>query len=215
VGGFSGLRHWRDGGDRSGRRELDGWRGDVYSCLYGSKGAAWIGADQGGAAVQAAPSADTISAPYRIAFGPAEPNGGAGGGGGESIVSPWLARIEQQMHQQKPGSAAWQSLAQQFFLLHRGGRYGLDAYGQAGADVSAALFSFANGQTVTATVENGWYFAWWPWTTYPTSVQVTTSSGTASSPMTTSGAGVEQKASPACQPGTTDCVFAATSAPST
>lgn len=58
-----------------------------------------------------------------------------------------------------------------------------DAYGRAGSDVSAVTFAFANGKTVEATVENGWYFAWWPWTGFPTSAQVTTASGTINSPM--------------------------------
>lgn len=58
-----------------------------------------------------------------------------------------------------------------------------DAYGRAGSDVSAVTFTFSNGKTVEATIENGWYFAWWPWAGFPTSAQVTTSSGTATSPM--------------------------------
>ena len=73
--------------------------------------------------------------------------------------------------------------------------------------------SFANGRSVTATVQNGWYFAWWPWTSYPDSVQVSTSAGTSTSPMTTTGRGiVERKASPACRAGTTGCVFTTTRA---
>jgi hypothetical protein len=71
---------------------------------------------------------------------------------------------------------------------------GNHAYGRAGSDVTAVTFGFANGRTVDASVENGWYFAWWPWGSAPTSVQVKNSSGTSRS--TTS-----------CQPGSTGCVY--------
>ncbi len=67
--------------------------------------------------------------------------------------------------------------------------------GRAGSQVSAVRFTFANGVRVTATVRNGWYFAWWPWTTDPRSVQLTTTSGTT----TTSAM--------SCRPRSLDCVF--------
>lgn len=50
--------------------------------------------------------------------------------------------------------------------------------GLAGRDVRAVALAFDQGVTVDATVENGWYFAWWPGPALPNSVQVTTSSGT-------------------------------------
>lgn len=70
--------------------------------------------------------------------------------------------------------------------------------GLAGSDVSAVTFDFADGSTVDATVQNGWYFAWWPGDSWPTSVQVTTSSATLSSPMSVA----------ACLSEATGCVFA-------
>lgn len=73
-----------------------------------------------------------------------------------------------------------------------------NASGLAGSDVSAVAFDFADGSTVEATVQNGWYFAWWPGDNWPTSVQVTTSSATLTSPMSVS----------ACLSEATACVFA-------
>jgi len=52
-----------------------------------------------------------------------------------------------------------------------------DDFGMAGSDVSAVTFDFAGGATVDATVQNGWYFAWWPMLDDPASVQITTTSG--------------------------------------
>lgn len=71
------------------------------------------------------------------------------------------------------------------------------AFGRTGRGVSAVKFTFTNKPTVTATVENGWYFAWWPWAGSPTSVQVTTTTGTTTS-------------SSRCVPATTGCVFSST-----
>jgi len=50
--------------------------------------------------------------------------------------------------------------------------------GLTGRDIATVTFVFKNGTTVDATVQNGWYFAWWPdvYAT-PTSVRVTTTSG--------------------------------------
>jgi hypothetical protein len=74
-----------------------------------------------------------------------------------------------------------------------------DVHGLAGSDVSAVRFDFADGSTVNATVQNGWYFAWWPGDSWPTSVRVTTSStGTLTSPMSVA----------ACVSEPTGCVFA-------
>ena len=70
--------------------------------------------------------------------------------------------------------------------------------GLAGDDVSAVEFQFADGSTVDATVQNGWYFAWWPGHAWPTSVKVTANAATTTSPMSLS----------ACQRGPSRCVFA-------
>lgn len=56
-------------------------------------------------------------------------------------------------------------------------------WGPAGSDVSGVSFGFADGTTVRATVQNGWFFVWWPSAEEPTSVQVITSSGASNSPM--------------------------------
>jgi hypothetical protein len=48
--------------------------------------------------------------------------------------------------------------------------------GLAGSNIIAVTFRFGDRTTVEATVQNGWYFAWWPNTDYPTSVQLTTRS---------------------------------------
>jgi hypothetical protein len=53
-----------------------------------------------------------------------------------------------------------------------------DVLGMAGSDVSEITFDLAGGLTVDATIQNGWYFAWWPGLDDgPTSVQITTTSG--------------------------------------
>jgi hypothetical protein len=60
---------------------------------------------------------------------------------------------------------------------------GLDVYGRAGSNITAVSFVVYGSLKVQATVENGWYFAWWPgapwwpgrWAT--TSVNATTRSG--------------------------------------
>jgi hypothetical protein len=52
-----------------------------------------------------------------------------------------------------------------------------DVLGTAGSDVIAVTFDFTDGLTVDATVQNGWYFAWWPTLDDPASVQITATSG--------------------------------------
>jgi hypothetical protein len=49
--------------------------------------------------------------------------------------------------------------------------------GLAGSNITAVTFRFGDRVTVDATVQNGWYFAWWPNSDSPTSVQLTTKSG--------------------------------------
>jgi hypothetical protein len=68
--------------------------------------------------------------------------------------------------------------------------------GLAGSKIAAVTFVFANGETVDATIQNGWYFVWWPNIDHPASVQITSTSGsTISSQMN-------------CKPGASSCVFA-------
>lgn len=60
--------------------------------------------------------------------------------------------------------------------------------GAAGSGVRAVTFILADGDRVDATVEHGWYVAWWPGASKPggataVRVAVTTLSGTGSSPM--------------------------------
>jgi hypothetical protein len=81
--------------------------------------------------------------------------------------------------------------------------------GQAGSNVSTVTFAFANRKTVVASIQHGWYFAWWPWPTKPTSVTVTTGSGTMTSPMGSAPHnGLGLRPYPACRPGSSNCVFA-------
>ena len=49
--------------------------------------------------------------------------------------------------------------------------------GLAGSNITAVTFRFGDRMTVDATVQNGWYFAWWPNSDSPTSVRLTTKSG--------------------------------------
>lgn len=77
----------------------------------------------------------------------------------------------------------------------RGGE--MHVLGLAGNDITGVTFVFADRTKVQATVESGWYFAWWPYTSasarsYPTSVEVTTRSGrTRVSPMDSSACNAE------------------------
>lgn len=71
---------------------------------------------------------------------------------------------------------------------------GNHAYGRAGDGVTAVLLGFRDGRTVSATVQHGWYFAWWPWGSTPSSIQITNTKGTFRS--TTS-----------CTPGSSGCVL--------
>jgi hypothetical protein len=167
--------------------------GKVYDCLTSgtmSNHTSWSVSSHTFGPIQAAPGPDLISAPYTR-------QGGMGAGRGQNPVS----RAIQNLPFQQRATAGLRHIS--------GGGYGDAILGQAGTDVSAITLNFANGDTVDATVQNGWYFAWWPWLTNPTSVQVTTSSGAITSPMTDSRNSTNDPA-PACNPGTSGCVFAAT-----
>ena len=52
------------------------------------------------------------------------------------------------------------------------------ADGRTGAGVTAVTFDLSDGTSVRATVESGWYMAWWPGAATATKAEVTTSSGT-------------------------------------
>jgi hypothetical protein len=71
--------------------------------------------------------------------------------------------------------------------------------GLAGSDVTAVTLHFTDGLTVDATVQDGWYFAWWPTLDDPASMEVTTSSGSTTATLGPLG-GAQ------CQ-GSTGCVF--------
>jgi hypothetical protein len=58
------------------------------------------------------------------------------------------------------------------------------AAGLAGKNVTAISFTFSHHVTVKATIQNGWYFAWWPGHALPWHAKVATSNGaTVTSPM--------------------------------
>lgn len=86
--------------------------------------------------------------------------------------------------------------------------------GTAGKGVTGIQFVLADGQTVSATVQDGWYEAWWPGSsneaaTYAVGVKVTTLSGTRSSKMAY-GALIEGGASKGCAAGALCSVWAPT-----
>lgn len=57
------------------------------------------------------------------------------------------------------------------------------AFGRAGTGVTQVAFELPHRPAVQATVQHGWYFAWWPWTVWPSNAQVTSHSGTATTPI--------------------------------
>ena len=133
--------------------------------------------------IRPTPGPDQLSAPYTLLTGE--------GAGNDPAV---------------PGTSPQEIAARQTLLL--GGGYGNSALGKTGRDVSAAVFSFANGRTVTATIEHGWYFAWWPFTSTPTSVTITTGNETKSSPVADPSDPRQAAVIPACRPNAPSCVFA-------
>jgi hypothetical protein len=141
--------------------------------------------------VREAPGADHLSVPY---------GGDNGVGGGR--VDPSVKGVPAWLRHHRMASLGYPQYM-------RGGGYGPYALGQTGSDVSAVTFAFANGKTVAATVRNGWYFAWWPWISTPTSVTVTTSSGTTTSRLSSSNA-LRVAVVPGCRPGSSGCVFVKT-----
>lgn len=130
-----------------------------------------------------------------------QPTGGGGpapgfpGGNANQPLPPQLLKAIRADPQFKnhPALLAKEEAARQAVLDH-----GVESniVGRAGRDIASATFAFANGKTVTATVQNGWYFAWWPNINRPTSVQVTT----------TSGSTIDSNLN--CKSGADSCVFA-------
>ncbi len=57
------------------------------------------------------------------------------------------------------------------------------AFGRAGTGVTQVAFELPHRPVVQATVEHGWYFAWWPWRVWPSNARVTSQSGTANTPV--------------------------------
>ncbi len=53
-----------------------------------------------------------------------------------------------------------------------------DTSGRVGSGVSAVTFVLSDGSHVAASVENGWFLAWWPGSQTTASVEVSTSAGT-------------------------------------
>jgi len=172
---------------------IDVTAGWVFNCLYSGEGVSTnsgvsmrdIVTAQAFGPLQTAPEPDQLTAPYTP----------MGGRSSDDTLGKRLLW--------SPGSQG-----SALIYLTGGGGYGNYTLGQAGSSVSAVTFSFDNQAPVQATVENGWYFAWWPWDGEPTSVQVTTTSGTLTSPMVTSDTRRGPLPTPGCDPGATGCVFA-------
>jgi hypothetical protein len=103
---------------------------------------------------------------------------GAGAGGGSS---PLLNRTVPPEPDQLGAPVGGGGYAPGFPGSHGSERH---VSGRAGRDVLAVTLVFPGNRTVQATIEHGWYFAWWPGSDWPpASVVVTTSSGTVRSPM--------------------------------
>jgi hypothetical protein len=166
--------------------------GQVYMCLYENGSTYRTVASASMGPLRVTPAPDHLSIPYGV----------YGGSESGTRTHPLTPAQRQKLKSEAP--TAIRQLARNS-LIDGGGYFAL---GQAGSDVSAVKFSFANGKTVTASVQNGWYFAWWPWTSDPTSVTVTTSTGAITSPMKdTWPGGLGSRPYPACQPGSSGCVF--------
>jgi hypothetical protein len=166
--------------------------GTVSMCLYDSAHSAVSTDGMGPFGV--APGPDKLSLPYGV----------TGGSSGSGRLPRWLF----QALRRRPDTRATLLAFREY---QDGDGYGYWVLGRAGSDVSAVTFAFARHETVTATVQNGWYFAWWPWTSDPTSAAITTSTGTATSPMKNSPHdGFGPRPYPACEPGSNDCIFVKT-----
>jgi hypothetical protein len=134
-------------------------------------------------------------------------NGFTGAGANQPLPPQWLRHLDTPRYRNNPSLRAEAVAALRANLVS-----GVEsnAFGMAGTDVSAVTFVFAGGATVDATVQNGWYFAWWPSLNYPSSVIVAATSGTITSPMMPSGPGQDAR----CTFGTNGCVWAGIGTPS-
>jgi hypothetical protein len=170
--------------------------GHAYECLYGHIGKLravdWNDLDL----VAAAPVADKLNAQINFQ------------GGGGSFPLPFQHGKPQRLHHAALGHRPHITRSERAFAIRRSEGLGFGDYalGQAGKAVTAITVRFANGATVDATVQHGWYFVWWPGFTNPRSIQVVTKSGTETSPMTSTGI-YSALAGPGCRPGTKGCVF--------
>jgi hypothetical protein len=59
------------------------------------------------------------------------------------------------------------------------------ATGEAGSQVTGVTFALSDGTSVTATVANGYFAAWWPGNVSPSSAQITTAQGTTTTTLST------------------------------
>lgn len=103
--------------------------------------------------------------------GNAPAGGGPGSGGGFTSVGVSAT-----------SSGDLQSVVQTHLTTTADGPYTL-VDGRAQDGVSAVTLVRDDGQTVVATVSDGWFVAWWPGSATGTSVHVTTASGTTSEPL--------------------------------
>jgi hypothetical protein len=169
--------------------------GQVYMCLTVNGNAfRSVDSDLMGPSLRATPGPDQLSIPYGV----------SGGSGFSGPTHPLTSAQRLKLRRELRTRAGREQMRES--MLGGGGDVAL---GQAGADVSAVTFRFSSGRTVVASIENGWYFAWWPWTADPASVTVTTSTGTITSPMGASPRdGLGFRPYPACQSDSSGCVFA-------
>jgi hypothetical protein len=171
--------------------------GHAYDCLYGHIGKvhAVVWNDLGSIGV--APAVGKL-----VWFGV---NGGVGSVPGQFQIPNWKSwvRTRRSVRPRRRPTAAEEQLEQR---RAAGVGFGDLTFGRAGKGVTAIKLQFANGSIVDATLQHGWYFAWWHGFTNPKSIEVITKTGGKTSPMT----GRRHRsplAVPACKPGTNGCVF--------
>jgi hypothetical protein len=121
-----------------------------------------VGGGQGALTLSAAPGADQLGMPTEIGGSAPRIFGAATDYKGQ--VPSWWTALTGSQRTRIAGDEAEQ-----------------DIFGLAGHDVQSVTLVFERGVTVNATVEHGWYFAWWPGGELPNKVQITTNSGTTTS----------------------------------
>lgn len=169
----------------------------VYKCLSDGTDTS-TGMNDALAHLYARPGPDQLELPDT---GGGSLAGFLGGTAGQTLPAQWRAELDSPRVKSDPKLRARIKNAYNSELSSGMER---NAFGLAGSDVSAVSFSFADGTTVAATIQNGWYFAWWPSMITPTTVTVTTTSGTVTtSPMMPTGG-----QGPGCQFGAPGCVWA-------